>query len=64
MVPRPVTKASVASLPAAATAHSSSSNSGEGSKAQVATNAVYCLSARYHHHHTALSIIHNQQEKL
>lgn len=40
MVPRPVTKASVSPLPA--TAHST----GEGSKAQAATNAVYCLSAR------------------
>ncbi|XP_075878609.1 E3 ubiquitin-protein ligase CBL-like [Nelusetta ayraudi] len=40
MVPRPATKASVSPLPA------SSSSNGEGSKAQVATNAVYCLSAR------------------
>lgn len=45
MVPRPVNKVSVSPLPAAAAAHSG--NNGEGSKAQVATNAVYCLSARY-----------------
>lgn len=43
MVPRPVTKA----LPTVSTPPQSSGANGEGSKLQAATNAVYCLSARY-----------------
>lgn len=43
MVPRPVTKA----LSALSSTPQSNGTSGEGSKPQAATNAVYCLAARY-----------------
>lgn len=43
MVPRPVTKA----LSALSSSPQSNGASGEGSKPQAATNAVYCLAARY-----------------
>lgn len=43
MVPRPATKA----LSALPSTPQSNGTSGEGSKPQAATNAIYCLAARY-----------------